>query len=197
VIGKHSKEKCDMKKLTYGTIGIMTVAAVALMSASAGSSADKYSLQVPNGLAFAEFKGYEGWQTISISQNGGRFAVILGNSITIDAYKAGIPANGQPFPNGAKIAKIHWIPQKSESEPGQPLIPNTLHDADFMLKDSKLFADSGGWGYAAFEYDPAAESFRPGTVNDNPPQANDTKCGAGCHTAARSKDYVFTAYAKR
>lgn len=59
-----------MKTLTYGTIGIMTVAAVALMSASAGSSADKYSLQVPNGLAFAEFKGYEGWQAISISQNG-------------------------------------------------------------------------------------------------------------------------------
>ncbi len=186
-----------MTRIIYWAIGIMTAAIAVMMSASAMSAPDKYSLQVPNGLAFAEFKGYESWQAISVSQNGGRFAVILGNPTMINAYKAGIPGNGKPVPDGAKIAKIHWIPQRNDEEPGQPLVPNTLHDADFMAKDSKRFADSGGWGYAAFEYDVASETFRPGTLTDNPPQANDAKCGAACHTAAKARDYVFTSYQKR
>jgi hypothetical protein len=59
---------------------------------------------VPNGLAFAEFKGYEAWQVISISDNGGLMAVILGNPAMIGARKAGIPGNGKPFPDGAKMA---------------------------------------------------------------------------------------------
>src|SRR6202035_4464016 len=58
--------------------------------------------------AFSEFKGYEGWQIISISHNGELLAVILGNPAMIDAYKAGAPGNGKPFPDGAKMAKIHW-----------------------------------------------------------------------------------------
>ena len=186
-----------MSRIVYWVMGIMTAATAVVMSTSAMSAQDKYSLAVPGGIAFSEVKGYEGWQAVSVSQNGGKFAVILGNPAMIDAYKAGTPGNGKPFPDGAKIAKIHWIPQKNESEPGQPLVPNTLHDADFMVKDSKRFADSGGWGYAAFEYDAASETFRPGTLTDNPPQANDAKCGAGCHTAARARDYVFTSYQKR
>jgi len=160
-------------------------------------SADKYSLEVPDGLAFAEFVGYAAWQTISISQNGELIAVILGNPTMISAYKAGIPGNGEPFPDGAKIAKIHWSPVKNESEPGQPVVPGTLHDIDFMVKDTKRFADSGGWGYAEFEYDTASDTFRPGTLTDKPPQANDTNCGAACHTVAKKNDYVFTVYGKR
>ena len=72
-----------------------------------------------------------------------------------------------------------------------------LHDIDFMVKDSKRFADSGGWGYAQFEYDPASETFRPGTTEDSPPQEHDAKCGFACHTIVADKDYVFTAYPKR
>jgi hypothetical protein len=190
-------KEMSMNRIVYWAMGIVAAAAAVVMSTSAMSAQDKYSLKVPGGIAFSEVKGYEGWQAVSVSQNGGKFAVILGNPATIDAYKAGIPGNGKPFPDGAKIAKIHWIPQKNEAEPGQPLVPNTLHDADFMVKDSKRFADSGGWGYAAFEYDAASETFRPGTLTDNPPQANDAKCGAGCHTAAKARDYVFTSYQKR
>ena len=186
-----------MIRIVYWAMGIVAAAAAVVVSTAALSAQDKYSLKVPGGIAFSEVKGYEGWQAVSVSQNGGKFAVILGNPAMIDAYKAGTPGNGKPFPDGAKIAKIHWIPQKNESEPGQPLVPNTLHDADFMVKDSKRFADSGGWGYAAFEYDAASETFRPGTLTDNPPQANDAKCGAGCHTAAKASDYVFTLYQKR
>src|SRR5262245_58665967 len=70
---------------------------------------DKYTVKVPGGLAFSEFRGYESWQVVSISHTGEQvMAAILANSIMIDAYKAGIPANGQPFPDGAQMAKIHW-----------------------------------------------------------------------------------------
>jgi Cytochrome P460 len=76
-------------------------------------------------------------------------------------------------------------------------VAGTLHDVDFMVKDSKRFADSNGWGYGAFEYDAASDSFRPGNATDKPPQANDAKCGAACHVAAKSRDYVFTEFPKR
>ena len=174
-----------------------TMALAVLATGAAISAQDKYTVKVPSGLAFSEFKGYEGWQTISVSYNGGLLAVILGNPAMIDAFKTGVPGNGKPFPDGAKMAKIHWNPKKNEAAPGQPLVPNTLHDIDFMVKDSKRFADSNGWGYAEFEYDTASDAFRPGTLTDQPPQGNDAKCGAACHTAAAKQDYVFTVYPKR
>jgi hypothetical protein len=183
-----------MKGRSMLTIASVTASLAVLTGAAAQ---DKYTLKVPNGLAFAEFRGYESWQTISISHNGELMAVILGNPAMIDAYKAGFPANGKPFPDGAKMAKIHWNPRKNETAPGQPLVPNTLHDIDFMVKDSKRFADSGGWGYAEFEFDNASDTFRPGTLTDQPPQGNDAKCGAACHTLAQKHDFVFTEYPKR
>ena len=131
------------------SVGIAVALAV-LATGAAISAQDKYTVKVPNGLAFSEFRGYEGWQTISISHNGQLLAVILGNPAMIDAYKAGVPGNGKPFPDGAKMAKIHWIPKENETAPGQPLVAGTLHDVDFMMKDSKRFSDSGGWGYGEF-----------------------------------------------
>ena len=175
----------------------ITVAAAILAAGAAISAQDKYTLKVPNGLAFYEFKGYENWETISVSHNGDKLAVILGNPAMIDAYKAGIPGNGKPFPDGAKMAKIHWNIKKNEAEPGQPLVPSAQHDVDFMVKDSKRFSDSGGWGYAEFEYEAASDTFRPGTLADQPPQGSDAKCGAACHTVAKNTDFVFTAYPKR
>jgi hypothetical protein len=83
------------------------------------------------------------------------------------------------------------------TEPGSPIIPGSLHDIDFMVRDSARFADSGAWGYAEFEYDAESDTFRPGTPADKPPQANDAKCGFACHTVVAKKDYVFTVYGKR
>jgi hypothetical protein len=177
------------------SVGI-TVALTVLATGAAISAQDRYTLNVPNGLAFSEFKGYEGWQVIAVS-NGGLLAVILGNPAMIAAYKAGIPGNGKPFPDGAKMAKIHWNAQKNETVPGQAIMPTSLHDIDFMVKDSKRFADSGGWGYGEFEYDAASDTFRPGTTADKPPQNNDAKCGFACHTVVKNHDYVFSAYPKR
>jgi len=56
-------------------------------------------------------------------------------------------------------------------------VPGTQHDVDFMVKDSKRFADSGGWGWAVFDYDAASDTFMPGTLADTPRQGNDAKCG--------------------
>ncbi len=176
------------------------VAMVVLPSLLAGvaiAAQDRYSLQVPGGLAFSEFRGYEDWQTIAVSHNGDKLAIILGNPVMIEAYKAGIPGNGKPFPDGARMAKIHWTAKKAEDQPGEPNVPGALHDTDFMVKDSKRFADSGGWGWAAFEYDAASDAFRPGDTSDSPPQEHDAKCGFACHTIVADKDYVFTAYPKR
>lgn len=175
----------------------ITVSLAVLAAGAAISAQDKYTVKVSNGLAFSEFRGYEGWQTISISHNGPHLALILGNPAMINAYKAGIPGNGKPFPDGAKMAKVHWDPKKAETYPGQPLVPATQSDVDFMMKDSKRFADSGGWGYAVFRYDPASDTFTPGDLTGQPPQGNDAKCGFACHTIVKNQDYVFTEYAHR
>ena len=143
------------------------------------------------GFAFSEFRGYEGWQVVATSQNDKLVAVILANPVMIEAYLAGIPGNGKPFPDGAKMAKIHWNPKKNQYFP-DTTVPGTQHDVDFMVKDSKRFADSGGWGWAVFKYDAASDTFTPGTVADEPPQANDAKCGFACHTVVETRDYVFT-----
>src|SRR6187401_1795018 len=79
----------------------------------------------------------------------------------------------------------------------QPTVPGTQHDVGFMVKDSKRFADSGGWGWGAFDYDAASNTFTPATSADKPPQGNDAKCGFACHTLVKNRDYVFTEYPTR
>jgi Cytochrome P460 len=180
------------------SLRILAIGALpAVLAAAAFAAQDRYSLQVPGGLAFADFKGYEDWQTIAVSHNGDKVATILGNRAMIEAYKAGFPGNGKPFPDGVRMAKIHWVVKKDEAQPGEPIVPGPLHDIDFMVKDSKKFSDSGGWGYAQFDYDPASETFKPGDAQSEPPQDHDAKCGFACHTIVANKDYVFTAYPKR
>src|ERR1700746_2330207 len=158
-----------MKKSSLISLSI-SASIAALATGAAISAQDKYTLKVPNGLAFSEFRGYEGWPVIAISENEGLIAVILGNPVMIDAYKEGVPGNGKTFPDGAKMAKIHWNPKKQEAYPGQPTVPGTQHDVDFMVKDSKRFADGGGWGWGAFDYDAASDTFNPSTLASTPPQ---------------------------
>src|SRR6187455_1278366 len=154
----------------------LVLGSVAFVTTVAGAPGDKYTVKVPGGLGFAEFKGYESWETVAISSNERLMSVTVGNPAMIQAYKAGIPANGKPVPDGAKMAKVHWVPKKSQFFP-DTMVPGVQHDVDFMVKDSKRFVDSGGWGYAYFRYDAASNTFTPGTTADTPPQANDAKCG--------------------
>ena len=171
------------------------IATMVIVSASifvvgiALAAQDRYTLQVPNGLAFSEFRGYEKWQVVSASQSGDVFAVILVNPAMIDAYQAGVPGNGKPFPDGSKMAKIHWKTKKSAEAPAPTTVPDTLHDVDFMVRDSKRFPKSGNWGYAEFDYDAASDTFKP--------NGSGADCGFACHTIVAKKDYVFTAYPKR
>ncbi len=178
--------------LTFGMAAVW----LGVLSSLVISAQDKYTVKVPGGLAFAEFKGYEGWQTIAISRNERVVAMILGNPEMIAAYQAGIPANGKPVPDGARMAKIHWTPKPNKFFP-DATVPGDLVNVDFMVKDTKRFADSGGWGYAVFDYNAASDSVTPGTTAGTPPQGNDAKCGFACHTVAKARDYVFTEYGKR
>ena len=183
-------------KLKSIRIRVVVVVCLSVLVTLALAAQDKYTVKVPGGLAFSEFRGYEGWQAISISRNEKVVAVILGNPVMIDAYRAGIPNNGKPVPDGAKMAKVHWTPKKNEFFP-DATVPGNLVNVDFMVKDGKRFADSGGWGYAVFDYNAASDTFTPGTKAGTPPQGNDAKCGFACHTKVKTRDYVFTEYGKR
>jgi hypothetical protein len=176
---------------------------LSVLVALALAAQDRYTLKVPGGLAFSEFRGYEDWQVVAPSQTDAAnvMRVILANPVMIKAYRAGIPANGKPFPDGSKIAKIEWRPRKITDAPFSAATPDTvpgvLTEVEFIEKNAKQFADSNGWGYAVFDYDAASDTFAPGTLAGKPPQGNDAKCGAACHKLAAKTDFIFTAYPKR
>lgn len=174
----------------------LVTAVVSAFAGSVVSAQAKYAVRVAGGLAFSEVRGYEGWQLVSISHNGPLMAAILANPVMIAAYKAGIPGNGKAFPDGSKMVKIHWDPKKLDGFPSAQ-VPGAQHDVDIMVKDSKRFADSGGWGWGAFEYDVKSGTFSPADETAKPPQAHDAKCGLACHTIAKKRDLVFTNYAPR
>ena len=135
----------------------------ALVLGALGSTAtyaqEKYSLKSPAGIAFSDFKGYEDWAVVSSARTDEVLKVIVGNPIMIEAYKAGVPGNGQPFPDGSKIAKLQWKPKKSTEAPFAVDVPDVFSQAFVMEKDSKRFPQSGGWGYALFNYDAAVDKF--------------------------------------
>src|ERR1700722_17050683 len=98
-----------MRRISYGLMVIVAVG-LAVLGGRTFSAQDKYRLQVPNGLAFSEFRGYEDWQTVAVSQPEAHHPLraIDGQPATINAFREGIPGNGKPFPDGAKMAKIVW-----------------------------------------------------------------------------------------
>jgi hypothetical protein len=172
--------------LTVATV----LLALAVVSGAAISAQDRYALKLPGGIVFRDFKGYGDWQLISVSKTDDRMKAILGNPMIIAAFKSGIPGNGKPFPEGSKIAKVQWKPKKSSEAPFVVDVPDTLADLFFMEKDSKRFSDTGGWGYAQFDYDPASATYtadKAGTPN----------CGNVCHVKVKAKDYVFHPYQNR
>ena len=141
----------------------MTVLAVlgAVALFAQGQDKDKYSLVSPGGIAFSDFRGYEDWADISSAHTDERLKVIVGNPTMIKAFKAGIPLNGQPFPDGSKVVKLQWTPKKSTEAPFVVDVPDVFKEAFVMEKDSKRFSKSGGWGYAVFNYDAASDKFTP------------------------------------
>jgi hypothetical protein len=194
LIQRSRKGKGHMK--SKPTPGIAAMVALVVLIAVAVLAQDKSTLQIPEGLAFSDFKGYESWQVVSVSHpaadsdgNGEVLNVIVGNPVMIEAYASGIPGNGRPFPDGAKAVKIQYIPKKSAEAPTEVAIPDKLRNVAFMMKDSKRFAKSSGWGYGVFNYDSVADRFTP--------SGKGSSCGVACHSIVKTKDFVFTAYQKR
>jgi len=151
---------------------------------------DKYSLKSPSGVAFSDFKGYEDWAVISSARTDERLKAIVGNPTMIKAFKAGVPGNGQPFPDGSMVVKLQWTPKKSTEAPFVVDVPDVFKEAFVMEKDSKRFAKSGGWGYAVFNYDAPSDKFTPDAKSPS-------DCGYACHTPVKAKDYIFHPYQKR
>lgn len=177
-----------MARIPSWPMAIMALVLV-VVGGRADSAQDKYTLQHPNGLAFSDFRGYEDWRVVAVSQTDDLLKVMVANPTMIDAYRAGIPGNGQPFPDGSKIVKIEWKPKKSTEAPFSVRIPDTLQDVFLIEKDLKRFPATNGWAYAVFLYDPASDTFKP----DGSP----VNCGYACHTIVAKKDYIFTEYGKR
>jgi len=161
----------------------------AVLGSVALATQDRFTLKVPNGPAFSDFKGYENWENVAVSQTEMGLKIIAANPAMINAYRSGIPGNGKNFPEGSKIVKIEWTSKKNAESPYFVMVPDTLKSLSFMEKDTKRFKDSGGWGWAQFQNDAASDTLTPfGT---------DAACGYACHTAVKAKDYTFTAYPRR
>jgi hypothetical protein len=175
--------------MNIATMGAAIAAVLAVSSATASAVQDKYTLKTPSGVAFSDFKGYEGWELVSAARTEEVLKVILANPTMIDAYHAGVPGNGKPFPEGSKIAKLQWNPKKSTEAPFAVDVPDTFAQAFFMEKDSKRFPSTGGWGYALFNYETASDTF---AADPSP-----SDCGNACHVAVSAKDYIFHPYEKR
>jgi hypothetical protein len=177
-----------MKRTPSSAILIIAVL-LAVVGSMALAAQDRFTLKVPNGLAFSEFRGYETWQDVAVSQTENGLKVIAANSAMINAYRQGVPGNGKPFPEGSKIVKIEWTSKKNPESPYFVMVPDTLKSVSLIEKDTKRFPDTNGWAYAQFLYDDASDTFKP--------NGNDAKCGYACHTTVAAKDYIFTAYPRR
>ncbi len=177
-------------RFTGFTFIAAAVAVFAVLVASAVYAQDKYSLKSPGGIAFSDFKGYEDWAVVSSARTDEVLKVIVANPAMINAYKAGVPGNGQVFPEGSMIVKLQWKPKRSAEAPFVVDVPDIFKQAFVMEKDSKRFPKTGGWGYAVFNYDAASDKFTP----DEKSLAD---CGHSCHVAVKAKDYIFHPYQKR
>lgn len=174
------KRTATLLILAIGVTGMPST----LASAADSDASPIYGVRIP--------AGYRDWQLIDVHHliapgKGDQLRAMLGNDIAIKAFKAGT----LPFPDGSIIAAIHWNRVASEENnkvlagpfPGaQSFVTGSVVNVQFMVKDSKKYADSGGWGYADFK------DGKPGSKELH------ATCFA-CHVPAKDSDYVFTRYA--
>jgi hypothetical protein len=191
-------KRAEVRRLAALTIFIVVVTALALLLLTALHAQDKnspnaqgkYSLISPSGIAFSDFRGYEDWPVVSSAHQDQILKVIVANPTMIAAFKAGVPGNGQPFPDGSMIAKLQWKQKKDAEAQFDVDVPDVFTQAFVMEKDSKRFPNTGGWGYAVFNYDAPSDKFSPDAKSL-------LDCGNACHTVVKAKDYIFHPYEKR
>jgi len=190
--------RAEVKRLAGLTILVIVVTVLAVLVAVAVHAQDKgsmnarekYSLISPGGIAFSDFRGYEDWPAASSARQDEILKVIVANPKMIAAYKAGVPGNGRPFPEGSKIVKLQWKQKKSTEAQFAVDVPDFFTQAFVMEKDSKRFPKTGGWGYAVFNYDAVSGKFTADAKSLS-------DCGNACHTVVKAKDYIFHPYEMR
>ena len=171
----------------------MAFVAIATTLAAAGGIAwaaqDRGALKVPDGLGFSEFKGYQDWADVAVSQTDASIKVIAANPAMIAAYRGGLPAAGKTFPEGSRVVKIEWARKPNTVSPYAVQVPGDLKSIAFIVKDSKRFPKTHGWAYAAFDYDVASKTLKP--------RGTGAECGYECHSKVASDDYIYTHYPAR
>ena len=186
-----SSTMCALYNKPGHAIGIL-VASLAVLGSVALAAQDRYTLKIPDGLAWSEFRGYETWQNVAVSQTETSLKVIAANDVMMSAYGDGVPGNGKLFPDGSKITKIEWSFKKNNVSPYFVNVPDTLKTVAFIEKDTKRFPNTHGWAYAQWDYGPATDTFKPSELSPS-----GSECGFACHTKVSAQDYIWTAYPKR
>jgi hypothetical protein len=133
----------------------------------------------PNGIELPA--GYQDWRVIASShrEDNNTLRVILGNDAAIEAARAG---ETNPWPDGAILGKLVWKDAAHKAWP-KATVPGEFVHAEFMIKDSAAYPDTGGWGYARWK----GLDQKPYGEN----AAFVQECH-GCHTPVKDNDYVFT-----
>ena len=118
---------------------------LAVFGGMAIAAQDKYTLKIPNGLAWSEWRGYENWADVAVSQSETEIKAIVANPVIMDAFRSGLPSSGKLFPNGSKIAKLEWSFKKNTVSPYPVNVPDTLKTVAFIEKDTRRIPDTHGW----------------------------------------------------
>jgi hypothetical protein len=172
-----------MKRIAFLLVAVAIAAGIAALKASAvgqadGEAAPIFGVKIP--------PGYRDWRVISVAHEAGNLndlRAVLGNDIAIKAYRE----QSLPFPDGAIIARLAWsyIPSEENNKVfgrEQSFVAGPPVNVQFMVKDSKKYAATGGWGFAQFKDGrPADEAVH--------------KTCFTCHEPAKARDFVFTRYA--
>jgi hypothetical protein len=175
-----------MKRIALLLLSIAAVAGISAFTVHASGHADEEAAPV---FGITIPPGYRDWKLISVAHEAGNLndlRAVLGNDIALKAYRAG----KLPFPDGTIIARLAWkyVPSEENNKVfgrDQSFVAGPAPDwyLQFMVKDSKKYAATGGWGYAQFNKDgkPANEAAH--------------KTCFPCHEPGKDRDYVFTHYA--
>ena len=172
-----------MKRIAFLLVAIAAVAGFVAFTVPASGHADEeaapiFGIKVP--------AGYRDWKLISVAHEEGNLndlRALLGNDVAIKAYREG----NLPFPDGTIIARLAWshVPSEENNKVfgrSQSFVAGPATNVQFMVKDSKKYAATGGWGFAQFK-------------DGKPADAALLKTCFPCHEPVKARDFVFTHYA--
>jgi hypothetical protein len=172
-----------MKRIIFLLVAVTTLVAGVAFTATASRHADQEAAPI---FVTTIPPGYRDWRLISVAHEEGNlnsFAAILGNDVAIKAIRE----RKLPFPDGTIIAALHYRHVSSEENNkvfgrAQSFVPGPPTNVQFMVKDSRKYASTGGWGFAHFDDGKPADEAVLNTC-------------FSCHAAIKERDLVFTRYA--